>query len=589
MLAAVVHARGVDAARDLLGRAIEAVGRPSEVVSSFEAAIAGWRTGAPMTLDATLALEGITEPAGTGHLLSAFPGNIEKTRGDFAAIVPTRGGLVLGSGPGGGHRPIFAIEGKEWCAASTHLHVLLRLLASKPPLDMDYVASSTLADYPLDRTATPYRTIRQVPLGEAWRLRPGMATERRPILRDPPAEELRGDERELAGLLRDAIFRAVSGAAKGATRLGVMLSGGLDSSSVVLTLDALAKTGRLSAPFEAYSWEFDTPDENDDRPYRRAVERRLGRPAHRISPAAAGAFVRRAMVLDAAPCVDTPCPLWFALFEAARAQGVDRIVTGLGGDNVLDGHPRLFGELARRGQWARALAGAIGLKGLDSTSPWVKVRAFVLRPLARAWMPSALQLRRRGYMRRRMFRWMGPAFTRWTEQHAAVTANLPTLEWSPRERYEALARMPFLADMARIRSQHEAASALRRTEPLFDDDLLRFVATLPPLSLLSGGFLRGLMRAAMAGVLPDEVRLRPWKAYMDPGLVEMVGSAGGFGALADLTRVSRLADLGLVEPKRFSAAFDALARQPLHVSWWSVWPALIVEEFLRQYDEGVLS
>jgi hypothetical protein len=149
--------------------------------------------------------------------------------------------------------------------------------------------------------------------------------------------------------------------------------------------------------------------------------------------------------------------------------------------------------------------------------------------------------------------------------------------------------MPFLAEMARIRSQQEVATGLRRTEPLFDDTLLRFVATLPPMALLSGGYLRGLMRASMRGVLPDEVTFRPWKAYMDPALVEMVAGAGGFGTFDDLARVSRLADLGLVEPARFRVAFDKLAGRPLDVFWSTVWHALAVEEFLRRYDEGCLS
>jgi asparagine synthase (glutamine-hydrolysing) len=589
MLAAVVHARGAEAARERLGRATREAGEPDLVATSFGTAVAGWRSSVPLAVDPGFALEGTVDPIGSLASIESFPRDFGRLRGDFAALVPTKEGLVVASGPGSGHRPIFVASGKDWSAASTRLGTLLRLLDSKPPLDTDYVASCTVSDYPLDPTATPYAAVHQVPLCEAWRLRPGMEAERRPILDDPPTGELHADESELARLLREAIFKAAERAASGAKKIGVMFSGGLDSSSILLALDALQKSGRLNAPFEAYSWEFDTPDPNDDRPFRRAVERKLGKQSNPIDPRAAGAFVRRAMVLDAAPCIDTPCPLWFALFEAARAHGVDRIMTGLGGDNVLDGHPRMFGDLARRGQWVRALLGAAGLQGVDNASARLKLHAFVLRPLGRALVPEAIQVARRRLVRRRPFRWMGPRFAPWIEQHAAVAPSLPTLDWSPADRYAALARMPFLADMARIRSQQEVATGLRRTEPLFEEPLLRLVATLPPMALLSGGYLRGLLREAMNGVLPDEVRLRPWKAYMDPALAEMVAGAGGFCKFADLARVSRLADLGLVDPTRFRVAFDKIARRPLEVFWSTVWPALAVEEFLRQYDEGGLT
>jgi hypothetical protein len=88
------------------------------------------------------------------------------------------------------------------------------------------------------------------------------------------------------------------------------------------------------------------------------------------------------------------------------------------------------------------------------------------------------------------------------------------------------------------------------------------------------------------GFLPEEVRTRGGKAYMEPASAGMVASAGGFAAFEGLARMDRLADLGLVDPKRFRKHFERLAHQPMGPHWWSVWPALAVEEFLRQRDEG---
>jgi asparagine synthetase B (glutamine-hydrolysing) len=369
-----------------------------------------------------------------------------------------------------------------------------------------------------------------------------------------------------------------------------MLSGGLDSSSVLVTLDALRRAGRVPAAIDAYAWEFDTPDLHDDRPYRRAIEQQIGRKSFPIDPQDAGPFVRRAMTLDAAPCFDIPCPLWLALDSTARQHGVDRILTGLGGDNVLDGQPWLLGQLFLRGKPWAAVRKAGALKGFGDGSSWTRIHYFVLRPLARALVPQSLRSARSRFVLRRRFDWMGPRFRSWVKQRdGAVSLPRITLDSTPAERYAILARMPFLGMTTRIRSQHEEVATCRRVDPLFDDELLRFVATLPPLALLAGDSRRGLLRESMADRLPNLVATRPWKAYMEPALVRMVAAAGGFATFKELARVQRLADLGLVRPRPFDTHFRRLSERPLDPLWWTVWPALAAEEFLRQYDEGWLT
>src|SRR5258708_33345152 len=111
--------------------------------------------------------------------------------------------------------------------------------------------------------------------------------------------------------------------------------------------------------------------------------------------------------------------------------------------------------------------------------------------------------------------------------------------------------MPFLSAIALLRAQQEEATQCRRANPLFDDEVLRLVATLSPLALFAGEYRRGLLRWSMADVLPEPVKARVNKAYMEPAIARMVRAAGGFEPLRDLARVRRLADLGLVEPSRF--------------------------------------
>src|SRR5260370_34936648 len=118
-----------------------------------------------------------------------------------------------------------------------------------------------------------------------------------------------------------------------------------------------------------------------------------------------------------------------------------------------------------------------------------------------------------------------------------------------------------------IRSQEEAIRGHVRREPFLDDQFLRFVATLPPVALPHGNFLRGLLRESMRGLLPDFVRLRETKGGLAPALLETMAPMGGFRVVEHLVDVRLMADLGLVEPGLFRARFNELGGRPVDGVW----------------------
>jgi hypothetical protein len=184
---------------------------------------------------------------------------------------------------------------------------------------------------------------------------------------------------------------------------------------------------------------------------------------------------------------------------------------------------------------------------------------------------------------RRRCPWAGPRL----RQHLNAVANIypprQSLDWSPAERYESLLSMPNSESCVISRAQMESVAGHVQRDPFLDDDFLRFVATLPPLSLIYGDYRRGLLREAMRGLLPEGLRLRETKAYFEPALWQMIEAAGGFKVLEDLADVRMMADLGLVEPRPFREHFDEIRRKPLEVGWPRMWATLAVEAFLRQY------
>ena len=120
---------------------------------------------------------------------------------------------------------------------------------------------------------------------------------------------------------------------------------------------------------------------------------------------------------------------------------------------------------------------------------------------------------------------------------------------------------PHFGRASMLRAQLEALSGVPRIDPYLDVELAAFVLSLPPRALLGSGAratTRGLFREALAGVLPDSVRLRPDKASFAP-VHRALFEAPRYGTLAALASVPRLADLGIIEPLAFQRAFAATA------------------------------
>jgi hypothetical protein len=63
----------------------------------------------------------------------------------------------------------------------------------------------------------------------------------------------------------------------------------------------------------------------------------------------------------------------------------------------------------------------------------------------------------------------------------------------------------------------------------------------------------------------------------------MLAASGGVEQLTDLATMTKCAELGLVDPERFRAVFQAFPRdlKDDDSSWTRIWPALSVEGFLR--------
>jgi asparagine synthase (glutamine-hydrolysing) len=516
------------------------------------------------------------------------PGALDRTcpiDGDFALCAARPQGLLLASGLAGGYRPIYCSwdRASETWFASTRLSALLTALSEPPPLDEDHLCALVLTHPWPEADKTTFRGVHCLPPGEMWVLSAEGHLARTAVELTWDEPTLGEDPFELARMLRNEFRDAALRAVVGEKRVAVAVGGGLDSSALLATVVGLA---REHGAFEvdALSWDYRS-HVGDDRPFLQQLLEHLGVGAIYESPSMAARWLHQNFVLDGAPAYGPAAPFGLGLMDLARRNGARVLLTGGGGDYAVDADPRLLVEHARHGGLMKSLAAAARLEGPWPGPSW-RVWQFLFKPLVRSLLRPLIPdrivaARRRGQMRRAPS-WAGPRLRRHLRGLPLPESVAPPgLHATPCERYAWFVKQSWLIEGMRLRGQHEAAVDCVHREPYLDARFLRFVARIPPDLLWHGNLSRGLFREAMRGVIPEGVRLRRSKALQEPMLTQCVEAAGGFGALRPLATVRILADLGMVEPKPFLAAFDEWARLSRDYDWMQVWPVIAIEGFLR--------
>ena len=430
-----------------------------------------------------------------------------------------------------------------------------------------------------DQTQTHYRGIHRVPSACVLRVGPEGVRARydtpfdvRPV-RVAPIDDL-ADE------LRELIFATVTRSLEGVDHAGVLVSGGLDSATLLAAVVAVAK--RSGKRVDAFNLNFAA--RGDDRAHLNALCEMLGVTPVRVSPRDCGAVLPETFVIDRSPTGWSQASWDIALTRRSRDCGAAVLLSGLGGDEVFGGDMRMFVDRARQGHPWSSLHAAARLQGWSGT-PMSRMRSLVLRRLISGVAPRPLRGAVAALRRRDPVPWAGPQLRRFVSGGAFEVGIAGNLRGRSTDRswLEWLARSGVYLQISEARAQVEMAAGCARVDPFLDDDLVEFAASLRPDLLFHGGWSRGLLRYAMRGLLPESLRLRQDKSYFEPALQQVVEGAGGFSTLGSLASATALADLGLVEPRRFRDRFDELSRDPLNGPLWiEVWSVLAGEAFVRQ-------
>jgi asparagine synthase (glutamine-hydrolysing) len=416
-----------------------------------------------------------------------------------------------------GGRPLVYARVGDGALFAEHERDILALLPSDPGPDRLAVAQwIDGGGLPAERTL--YEGIRRVPAAHRLRSgRGGVVAER---YWSPSYEgTVAGSRNEIAERLRAEVFAAVGRAAAGSGRVAVRLSGGLDSAAVAAGLAAGKESG---SDVVALSAVFPDHPETHEGSLIEAVARQVGIPSERIP------FDDGTSILTPAlrhierwrlPPMTPNLFVWEPVMERARRLGVDVMLDGEGGDELFGSAPYLIADMLRAGRFAEAWSLTAGIPGMGR-SPDPRIRLRALRVFGVGGLVPA---RARRWRRRR-----SASTTVGSLLSPGDLSALADLDRSTRGSefggpiwWRSLAAKLIDGGDALDVSGHLRREAVsdrvdRRHPFLFDLDLVTAVLANPPRPQFDPVRDRALLRDALAGHIPEQVRVRHEKSYFTP-------------------------------------------------------------------------
>jgi asparagine synthase (glutamine-hydrolysing) len=449
---------------------------------------------------------------------------LPRLRGDFVLLIWDREraeGLLARDQLG--VRSLFLQEHSGSLSFATEIRDLLPLLPRRPAPDPVGVAHwITMTARPGSETL--YTGIRRLDPGCVLLLdRTGVRRERYWALRF--SEPLDVPRAELPGHIGEALAVAVARRLDPAGTTGVLMSGGLDSSAVAAVAAAHAPDGQLAA----YAAEFPDHPEVDES---QAIgllrgELRLGGATAKVR---AGGLLASALTwIEAWQLPPTTWGEFWArpLMGAAAADGVRVMLSGEGGDELFGCRAYLLADRLRAGRLRDALALTRQLPGAGDRPPRKVVARAVAEFGLRGAIPHGLHdALRWGFARRRLPGWVRAPIVRELAKADERLAwkRLDGPRWWAHDAHIFTRGVEQFGVFENHRRQ-AALAGLESRHPLFDLDLLELGLRQPPRATFDPHLTRPLLRASMAGLLPDAVRLQPAKALFNSLLIDTLAGS----------------------------------------------------------------
>ncbi len=449
-----------------------------------------------------------------------------------------------------GVRPFFYAQAGATFVCASEIRPLFALPGLKKEPDLAIV-TARLVRKCVEFDETLYKGISRLPMAHSLTIKRDTVRRRRYWEIDPAREIRYRSDGEYAERFRELFFQAVKCRLRSDTPIAAMLSGGLDSSSIVCVSQSIRKMQGATHPkFETFSMVFDRLSSCDERPFIDAVIRH--------SDAKANFHIGDKNLAEAALAQHRRYPgLLYSPQAMVMGSMLGRIqnghfkvlLDGTGGDELAGTGFGHLTFLMRRLKWLSLYSLVAEYASTYGISPWGLFLNSCLKP-------SIPPLVKAGY--RRLF----------TRPQASPTPSLARedalVRTGARELIERIPSIPAFrspthaamyasifsgwAPAVLIESYELLVSffGIEMRQPFRDRRLVEFALALPVNQLWRDGWSRVAFRNAMQGILPEKVLRRRGKG-MFLQLYDAVLADTQAAEVKDLMEHSVLVKLGLAD------------------------------------------
>lgn len=397
------------------------------------------------------------------------------------------------------------------------------------PDDLDEleVARHLMVPVADDAGATYFAGIRRLLTGHTLTVTPTGMEERPYWSLDPTRSLALSSDDEYVEAVREVFIEAVRCRLRASTPIASMLSGGMDSSSITCVAARLLAGARCAFPLRTLSALYPDVPESDER-------RHIDTVLEMLEP-----FGVESSAFDADrtnPLADIDDINWsgdgankagnlylnHTLYRMAAAHGARVVLDGFDGDSTLSHGQGRLREMAGARQWRplwNELSAKARLLGMS--------RRVALSYMVRAYaIPEAMRrpVRRARKARTRWAGGLAPEFARAVAHRIAEPESPGTTD---REYHRFLMTRPALLQGVDWLEAIGAGAGVEVRLPYFDVRLVELCVALPSAMKLRNGLSRFVMREAMAGILPDEIRWRRDKSFIEPGFHHALRTQSG--------------------------------------------------------------
>jgi len=328
--------------------------------------------------------------------------------------------------------------------------------------------------------------------------------ESRPVCYWEPATKCRDDLsfEQAAEQLRALFLKSVALHLRSDVPVGSALSGGIDSSSIVMAMRHLEP----GIDLHTFSYIADDDRLNEEK-WVDIVGQAAGSHAHKVRPAAAElvADFDQLSYMQDMPSASTSLYAQYCVFRAARQAGIKVMLDGQGADEMLGGYSYFRGarlaSLVRQMRWREAAAFLSQVSRFPDTSTFL-----LLQDALDHLLPALAQVP----LRKLVGKDLAPSWLNLSWFHRkGVVPHLNRQGYkSSQVLQEKLRReiVEHLPSLLRYEDRNSMAFSIESRVPFLTPELVDFVLSLPEQYIIApDGTSKAVFRCAMRGIVPDSI------------------------------------------------------------------------------------